>query len=230
MNKTIVLVIGVFALWPFSFAAESDMVWNGSVALKNNYVFSNGVEIDNNPVVQFWVNGQFPSGVYLDFWSNVPTESGNPNQTGELDWTVGYIHKFQSGKLNVFLSYFDVQFPDLFEGSGDVWGPKIHWLNDRYYAEVTHYTVDNFRDGYLIGTGTYYSFGRGWSLTGKLNLGDGPYQREKIVVGKIHLSHNQPKRFFNNISFELSEPLYKENSDDSRGFAWTLALEKSFFK
>ncbi len=223
------LVIGLLTIWQAPFVVAEDMDWQGSIALESNYVFSNAVEIDNNPVVQFWANGQFSNGIYVDFWTNTSTESGNPSQSGEIDWTVGYIHQLQSSKLKLFVAYYDIQSPDLFDNNEDVWGTKIHWSNSHYYAEVAHYIVDKSADGYLVGVGTYRGFSQGWSLTGKLNWADGPYQRGKIVVAKLRLSHRNPKRFFDVLSIELSEPLYQEDSDDVRGFAPTLSVKKMLF-
>lgn len=230
MKKTkYLLVLLAMASTKYHYAMASNMAWRGSVSLKNNYVFSSGTEIDNNPVIQFWANGQLPNGVYLDFWTNAPTEISNSRQSAEIDWGVGYVRQLKSSKLDVSFTYFDIEDSSLFDFEKDMWGPKIHWANKNIYTEAAYYSADQNRDGYLMGMGGQVSLSSRWSMTGKLNYVDGPYQNQEAVVSKLRFSHDDKQRFFDHIYIELSDLLYQNNPNDRRDFVVTLTLQKSLF-
>ena len=69
----------------------------------------------------------------------------------------------------------------------------------------------------------------GLTLTGGLNFSNGPFANKKAVIGKLGIRYDSPQFFFQRIGFELSDLVYKENRDDTRGFAATLSLTRYLF-
>ena len=230
MLKSFLLLLTAACLTSISLCSQAEaLTWSGSVAIKNNYVFSTGTEIEENPVFQFWINAQFKNGLFVDLWTNMPLEPGNPNRSAELDWQAGYIQTIGDHKIKYAMAYYDIQFPGFFDNHGDVWSPVLRWSNKNYFIDLTEFYVDGARDGRRASFGHTWPLTQGWSTYAHLNYADGPFRSQEAVIGKLGISNYQPQRFIESMGVELSEILYQEDPFDRRGFAVTFSLQKSLF-
>ena len=203
--------------------------WSGSLALRNNYVFSTGTQIDDNPVFQIWLNKKLGKGFYAGLWSNIPLAAGNPNRSGEIDWTVGYNKNYKSNNFDISLSYFDIQFPGFFDNSSDFISPLVRWSNDHFFAEATYFYSDVSRDGYRGTLGFNFTFAKKWTITSKFNYADGPFSSQKIGIGKINLSYDFSTRFIDIVSAEANLVLFTENPNETKEPAITFSFIKYLF-
>ena len=225
-----VLLTVTLLLATVSFSHAQTVDWSGSVSLKNNYVFSTGTEIDDNPVTQVWLHGRFRNGFFAEIWSSFPLHPDNPNRSAEIDYTVGYVHELNKSELKVSLSYFDIQLPDIFDDLNDFWSPVIRWSTENFFLEATWFHSGDYRDGYRTSIGYTRDLTAGWQANIGLNHANGPFRSRDAIIGKLGVQHYRADRFIEKIGVEISEILYKENSQDPRGFAITFSLTKNLFE
>ena len=208
----------------------SDVRWIGMQSVKNNYVFSTGTQIDDKPVSQFWTRGSFENGFFVDIWANIPLASGNPNNSAEIDYSIGYQKDLKKyGKWTAMLSYYDIETPKLFEFDNDVVGASLRWDKGNFSTEALYFFVDGGRDGYRVSNSYSKQLSNDINVYANLNFADGPFSRQNATIGKLGLSYYPPNWWLDSLGLEFSHMLYTEDDDDPRGFATTFSLGKNLW-
>lgn len=225
--------MSLLLILPHAFAEAKSPLFteiSGSVALKNNYVFSTGTEIDDKPVLQFWTRATMDNGIFLDFWANAPLSNGNPNRSGEMDFSIGFQKDFSArGVVTAMLSYYDIQTPDLLDFSNDVVSPLLKWQKGNFYVEGIYFFADGQRNGFRVVNSYTHQFNDRFSLYGNLNYADGPFQNQSAIISKLGLQYKRLDWWINSIGIEVNEVLSAEDDQDPRGSATTLTLTKHLF-
>ncbi len=224
------LTLALFACQA-TFAAD-DITWLGSVTLKNNYVVSTGLELDDGPGLQYWTMAKFENGFYADVFANIPLTPGNPNNAAEIDYTIGYSHRFDEPgerRVDVQVSYYDIERPDLFDSSGNVIVPKVKFVAGDYQYEAMYFVWDDARNAIRLGAGRTFDLGRRNTLLCQLDYVDGPFSAQEVVIGKVRFTHRLEDAWLDRITVDAFDLVYQENSADKRDFTVTVGLSKSLF-
>ncbi len=225
-NCSLALFLCATGLATFQSAKAENL--KGYTALKNNYVFSTGTKIDANPVAQLWLHKRFAKGLFLDLWSNMPLEDGNPSYSAEVDYKIGFGHDTRFGHFDYSIAYYDIQLPRVFDLDNNFYAPEIYWRKNNLSVLATYFGGESARDGFRVSFGYHYQSAKAWSLNTHINYANGPFRAQEAVIGKLNLSYSLRARWLSRISVELSEPLYLEDPDDRRDTDVTFSLYYDF--
>lgn len=174
----------VMFLWaPLLHAEEWD--YTAKLSLKTMYLGKLATAVDDNNVLQPYVEINHKNGFYAYLWLNVPLKEGNPRRSLEVEPSVGYRRLLAEWTWETSLTLFDMQNPDVLDFEDDILSPKIKLNNRFFYAEALYYAADGGRDGWLAGVGTTHKLCGTVFLSANINYVDGPLHFEPIWYAKV---------------------------------------------
>ena len=186
------------------------------LSVKSQYLGSLGSAVDDNAVLQPYLEINHDSGWHGYLWLNIPLSDGNPNRALEIEPSIGYRHQLSGWNWDWTLTLFDIQNPGVFDFSGDVLGPKLTLSRRNWYLQYLHYVADAAENGQLIGGGRNWQLGRDLKIESSLSYVDGPFHFEPIVYGKMKAIWSLPK-YGVDLFVEALDILQEQDRDESRG-------------
>ncbi len=155
------------------------------LSFKTKYLGKLGTTVDDNNVLQPYMEVRHKNGLYAYLWLNLPLKEGNPRRSLEIEPSVGYRTTMGNWTWDTSLTLFDIQNPRVLDFDGDILSPKIKLSNSFFHAEILYYAADGARDGWLAGVGLKHRWGSAISLFAEINYVDGPFHFEPILYSKF---------------------------------------------
>lgn len=223
--KTMLFYIGLILWAPLLVAGDMD--YSAKLSLKTKYLGKLGTTVDDNNVLQPYVELNHKSGLYGYLWLNLPLKEGNPKRSLEIEPSLGYRKSAGEWTWDASLTLFDIQNPGVLDFTGDILSPKIKLSNPFFYTEAIYYAADSGRNGWLVGVGANKNLRGAVSLSGNINYVEGPLDFEPILYAKFKALVSLNKRHMD-LFVEIMQIVHRESANDPRRDQVALGLSYSF--